>query len=178
MQMTFTPEAASSGRAPRAEHGQTTVLMAALVVLLFALVAGLAAVGSAVVNRSRARTAADAVALAAAAGPDSGAAVAGWYLAQGVEIDVRGAQTWAGAGSSQAAAWSTSETEAPSTAPAVIAIVARAVQLLGRQLTTLDSEGVTVWFTLDDGARFAAVAADLGMCAGQATSTAVAYDLC
>jgi hypothetical protein len=51
-----------------------------------------------------------------------------------------------------------------SVAPAVVAIVARAEQLLGRSLDPVGLEATSVTFTGSAANRFATVAADLGMC--------------
>lgn len=149
----------------RDERGQTTVLMAVVVSLIFGLALALAAMGRAGVSRARARTAADAIALAAATDPQAATDLERWYRETGAAVEVDPNRAWVAIGNSQAAAWAEAHIGQVQVAPAVAAIVERAGQLTGHRFTPIKLQGTSAWFNPTEAALFAAVSAELGMCA-------------
>ncbi len=141
------------------------VLAAGALGLIMAIALAIGLVGIALVDRTNATVAADAVALADAVDSRAGATLADWYERHGYTVDAT--DGWASAlgdrGRARSRAIADREVRV---APVVIAIVARAEQLLGRELTVLHLEDVSVTFTSTSSRHFDAVAAELGMCPG------------
>ena len=149
----------------RYERGQTTVLMAVVVSLIFGLAFALVVMGGAVVSRARARTAADAIALAAVVDPHAAAELGNWYRETGAAVEVDPDRAWVGIDSSQAAAWAEAQIGEVHVAPAVVAIVERAGQLIGHRFAPIKLQGTSAWFNPTEAALFASVSMELGMCA-------------
>jgi hypothetical protein len=154
----------SLGRDPRAESGQIAVLAAFVIGLMVAVAVGIALVGAAMVDRTAATVAADAVALADAVDPAAASSLAGWYQERGYDVRSGNGHAEAVGDAAQARSQATADRELR-VAPVVRAVVARAEQLLGRQLSVLTAEGVSVTFSSASARQFDAVAAELGMCA-------------
>lgn len=161
------------------DRGQTTVLMAVVVMLLLGLAFGIVVVGRAAVDRARARTGADAIALAAAGDPTAAAELGHWYTTtSGADVAVDGDSVWVGVGDSQAAAWASSARGEVRVAPAVVAIIARAGQLLGHEFVPVEIRGRSVWFSAVEAPLFDAVARELGMCPAVQSGAGRGYVLC
>lgn len=163
---------------PGRERGQTTVLLAVVLAAGFGLALVLATLGRAAIDRANARTAADAVALAAVVEPDSSEGLLRWYGEAGIVVDIHSDRVSARIGASQAASWAEPAAEPVVGAPAVVAIVARAGDLTGNRLTPLRIVGTSVWLSPDQAALFASVSRALGMCAVDSTSAIGHYTLC
>jgi len=136
----------------RNDDGQIAVVLAVVIALLAAAIIGLTIIGRAAIDRARAASAADAVALATAQSAPGGQEIAAWYRANGVEVTIDRGGTGDGASigsrrvrassvvgeSTRNAARATSFAEvrpAPiSASPALVAVIARAEQLLGISL--------------------------------------------
>lgn len=148
----------------RAEAGQIAVLAAFVIGLMVAVAVAIALVGAALVDRTSATVAADAVALADAVDPTAASSLAGWYQDRGYDVRSGGGRAEAFGDAAQAQSHAIADRELR-VAPVVRAVVARAEQLLGRQLSVLAAEGVSVTFSTESARQFDAVAAELGMCA-------------
>lgn len=137
----------------RNDGGQIAVVLAVVIALLAAAIIGLTIIGRAAIDRARAASAADAVALATAQSAPGGQEVAAWYRANGVEVTIDRGGTGDGSGSSASGqvrassvvgettrnpARATSFAEVRrgpiSASPALVAVIARAEQLLGMPL--------------------------------------------
>lgn len=147
---------------PSNEDGQIAILAAVVLGLGLLAVLGLAIGARFFVERATASSAADSIALATAADPDAGQIVA---VELGVDAVIRdGGHVEVVVGDVSASARATQESSVD-VAPVLVAVVARAEQLLGVELTPrwVQPRAVRV-----DGAHhdaFAAIAADLGLCA-------------
>lgn len=159
------------------QRGQVSALMAVVLVFVATMAVGFAMVGTAIVERHGATVAADAAALASAGADPSGSQVADWYRAHGVDVQVHAgdSKTALGAGGARSRAVQSGELRV---APAVVAIVARAEQLLGRPLEPIGYEATSVTFAGEAAARFATVAADLQMCTRASRGDQRRFELC
>lgn len=170
--------------AHRDERGQISIVGAILVVVLLGVVYAVAVIGSAMIDRQAAVIAADATALASALGDEAG--VVERYRSEGIEVQaaqgrsdsvvgsVLGPGEWSATASSRAQRDDTLDV-----APALVAVVARAEQVLGRRLAPVLVEGITLELVGADASEFAGVAADLRMCPVMArTPGASAWVLC
>ena len=113
------------------DEGQATIALAGVLALGCFAGLALALVGQAMVHRARARNAADAVALAVVDQAEAATALSDWYLHQGITIEHEADRTIARSGPSQAAAWARVHDVSRQPAPALVAILARAEQLVG-----------------------------------------------
>ncbi len=150
-------------RDARAEAGQIAVLAAFVIGMMVAVTVAIALVGAAMVDRTAATVAADAVALADAVDPAAASSLAGWYQDRGYDVRSLDGQAQALGAEAHAQSQAIAEHELR-VAPVVRAVVARAEQLLGRQLSVLTADGVSVTFSSVSARQFEAVAAELGMC--------------
>lgn len=146
------------------ERGQATIALAGVVALTVLLGLGLAVIAQAMVHRSRARNAADAVALASLAAPAVAADLSDWYQAHGVRIEIGDGHARASSGPSQAVAWAGRGESIGQPAPVVRAIVARAEQLIGTTFLAPRLQGMRVELSAVDASLMQAVAAELGLC--------------
>lgn len=147
----------------RDEGGQVAVLAAFVIALMLMAVVAVGLIGRAIVDRTAATAAADAVALANAVDPSAAEPLARWYEARGYEVTARDGAARASGAEARAHSQAVAEDEVR-VAPVVRAIVARAEQLLGRQLFVVNAEGVSVTFSAPSARDFDAIAAELGMC--------------
>ena len=138
---------------------------------------GVGQLGRVVLERHGATAAADAVALAGAAGDPAAEVVIEWYDHHGVESSELDGRSTATIGRGVARSRAVADGEL-SVAPAVVAIVARAEQLLGRPLDSAAIDGVSVTFAEPAASRFATVAADLRMCLAEVTGNHRRFVLC
>lgn len=167
--------------AKRCEAGQVSVLLAGVLVIALIAVVAIASIGQAMVHRARARSAADAVALASAVDDGDADALAAWYQTRGVTIERAGQQTTARSGPSQAAAWATTIDAQVRTAPALVAIAARAEQLVGFALQPAQWEELAVTYRAADAGVVETVASELGLCVAAEQPSApelVSFELC
>jgi len=149
------------------ERGQVTVLLLAAIVLAAMIAVGLAIVSEAMVHRMRARNAADAVALASASDPAAADTLARWYGQQGVDVSSQTVgRATARSGPSQAAAWAQSSTGTVERSPALVAIMARAEQLLGYEFTALQWHTHQVTVPEPGADLLASIAVELFLCEG------------
>jgi len=153
------------------------------VALLLVMIGGLALMGSSMISRVRAAGAADAVALAHASDPNAGQAVADWYRGQGLAIDVSavgdGVSSAVVVGEpGQAQSWAENQGASVIEAPALVAVVARAGQLIGAPLTPLAIDATTIELSVADDAAVALVAADLNLCRVPFSTTSRLWQIC
>jgi len=162
------------------ERGQTTLLLAGVVAVALLLGVGVALVGDAVVHRMRARAAADAVAVAASIDSAVGTDMAKWYADNNIEVAVtRGPDdavaAHAHSGPSQARSWAAPIEAAPASppSPALVAILARAAQLLGiEELHGATVQGLELVVTVEAIDEVRMVGPDLGLCEAGTPSSA------
>jgi len=154
----------------RTDDGQATIALAG--VLAVACFAGLAValIGHSMVNRASARNAADAVALAVVDDVVAADGLRDWYLDQGVIIDLGADRTTARSGPSQAAAWARLDERRQQPAPVLIAILARAEQLLGLVFHMVRWHEMSFELPVADARQLASVAVDLGLCEPETTA--------
>lgn len=153
------------GERGRREHGQIAVLAAFVLGLMVAVVITVGLIGAAMIDRTAATAAADAVALADVVDPAAGSSLAGWYNARGYDMQVNAGHARASGDPAQAQSQAIAVREL-AVAPVVRAIVARAEQLVGRSLTVVAAQDFTVTFSAESAQHFRAVAAELHMCSG------------
>ena len=146
------------------ERGQIAVVAAGVVALMLLATVAVGVVGFAMIERTAATAAADAVALGDAVDPTAGASLGQWYADRGFQIQASDGRARARGDEAQAESMAVADRELR-VAPVVWAIVARAEQLLGRSLVVDRAEDVTVTFAPGSARAFDAVAAELGMCA-------------
>ena len=146
------------------ERGQATVALVGVIALTALLGLALAVLADAMIHRSRARTAADSVALATAASPEDADAIVSWYGRRGIEVHVDDGASVATSGPAQARAWASTEAASNQPAPVLVAVVSRAEQLLGTTFTGARLHGLRVEVNAGDGARLQTLAAELGLC--------------
>lgn len=154
-------------RCPRSARGnersQATIALLGLIAISLAIAVGLGLIGDAMVHRVRAHGAADAIALAAAIDVDTAHELAARYARADLHAEIAPGYALVTSGPSQAAAWAaTTESAAP--APVMVAVVARAEQLLGRELASARITAVQLDLDTVDGADFSAVAGEFGVC--------------
>jgi hypothetical protein len=125
---------------------------------------GLWLVAEAMLHRAQARTAADAIALAAVVDQSEAESLARWYEGQGVVVEQLGSSTMVRSGPSQAASQASVGESTLATAPALRAIVARAEQLLGVTFPEVQWHPLSVSVPLAWAGDLALVADELGMC--------------
>lgn len=152
------------------ERGNITILAAAIIAILVLLTWGVSKVGVAALERARARTAADAVALAAA----TDSAAANWiqsdYRQRGIETQLSVSSGSEGeiflvdasAGDSSAQARAVREIIEPS--PMMTAVVARASQLVDAELTPVSIKANVLKIRGVDADLFAQVAWEFNIC--------------
>lgn len=159
------------------QRGQVSALMAVVLGLVATMAIGFAIVGAAIVERHGATVAADAAALASTGADPGAGVVADWYRHRGVDLRADGGHSTAafGAGGARSRAVRGDELRV---APAVVAIVARAEQLLGRPLEPVGLEATTVTFAGAAATHFATVAADLHMCGLAPVGDRRSFELC
>jgi hypothetical protein len=150
--------------AERNDAGQATIALAGVLAIAFFAGLALALFGQATVHRARARNAADAVALAAVDDVVAAEALSDWYLDQGVTIEHDGGRAIARSGPSQAAAWATLGDVDQQPAPVLVAILARAEQLVGVVFAAVRWHELSFELQGADARQLAVVAADLGLC--------------
>ena len=163
------------------ERGQATIARVGVLAVACVAMVGLSIVGQAIVHRARARNAADAVALAAAVDQTAADALSDWYLQRNISVEQNNMQTIARSGPSQAAAWASTQRSTTQPAPALIAIVARAEQLVGTTFTPVHWQAIAVTLSDKDAGRMTLVAAELGLCkvpAADITPDATIFKLC
>lgn len=158
------PRGAPSCSAEAGERGQVSVLLVVVVALVMVAAVVLVEVGSAAVHRARARTAADAAALAGAVDRSAAVELGTWYLRSGVDVVGDGGFAQGASGPSRASAWASTAPGEIAVAPAVVAVVSRAAQLLGTDFSGARMRGTSV--TVDGAAADAltTIAAELGLC--------------
>jgi hypothetical protein len=142
---------------------------------------GLSIFGQAIVHRARARNAADAVALAAAVDETAAGVLSDWYFQRNISVEQNQSQTIARSGSSQATAWASTVRATTQPAPALIAIVARAEQLVGSTFSPVQWQAMAVTLVDIEAASMLSVAAELGLCVVSATDTGtdvITFEMC
>lgn len=165
----------------RTERGQTTIALVGVLAVACVAMVGLSIVGQAIVHRARARNAADAVALAAAVDETAADLLSDWYFQRNILVEQKGSQAIARSGPSQAAAWASTQRSTTQPAPALIAVVARAEQLVGIRLTPVRWKAMAVTLSAADAASVRSVAGALGLCEVLATDTepdVTTFELC
>ena len=148
----------------RADRGQVTILLALVLVAVVLLGVAIAIVGDAMIHRAKARTVADAVALASVAEPAVVFDLEAKYRSEGASIELRSDHARVGSGPSQAAAWAEVIAGDVATAPVVRAIVARIEQLRDTRFTTLRWHQHAVELRGADAAIMRSMAGGFGMC--------------
>jgi len=146
------------------DGGQVTILLVGVVLAAAVAIVGLALIAQAMVDRTRARTAADAVALAAAVDELAASEVTDWYQERGAAVSRDGNWALASVGDSRAAAWATTDRTESLRTPALVAIMARANQLLATTIEPEQWDEFAIALSLADAARFRTVAPELGLC--------------
>ena len=139
------------------------------------------AIASAMAHRAHARNAADAVALAAAVDPYAADQLAGWYRQHGAQIITTPGHAQAHSGPSHAAAWADTTVGDRQPAPVLVAIIARAEQLLEIDIVPLNWETSRVTLLPADASALVAIAAELALCPAPTGATYVgaqAFELC
>lgn len=160
------------------ERGQISVLFALCLVLVLALIFGVATAGRVAVERARARTAADAIALAGA-DPAAQLELGTRWAELGVDVVASGDTAHARTGRAQAKAWVRPGAPAVNRSPALVALVARAEQLLGGAPLIPVGWGIdAIVLAPDDAARFAIIAPEFGLCSTLVASGATSFALC
>lgn len=154
----------NSRHAIRGDRGQATIAMAGVLVVIGLSAIAISILAEAMIHRARARTAADAVALAAAVDSAAAADVGSFYAGQGITFDQVGPHTIARSGPSRADAWAALSAASDQPAPVLVAIVARAEQLTGGPFDALRWHRMSLEVPVADAARLRTVAGDLGLC--------------
>jgi len=163
------------------DRGQATILMVGIVALAVVAIVLVSILGQAAIHRARARNAADAIALAAAADQAAAAQLHNWYLQQNISVEYDETRAIARSGPAQAAAWASSGPSSSAPAPALVAIVARAEQLLGTSLASVQWQATAVTVSATDAANLRLVAVELSLCEQPAATTdsgLFRFDLC
>lgn len=162
------------------ERGQVAILMVLVVLVGLLLITGLGLFAQAVVHRARSQSAADAIALAIAGDPDQAPYLIDWYADQGIRTRPGRERTRVNSGPSQAGSRAEGGLTEVSTAPALVAIVARAEQLVGLPISPVRWDGTTIELAPPDADRLALVAAELGLCPGPSVAGTgnLTFELC
>jgi len=167
-----------ANRDARNDCGQVTVLFALVLIVVMIFIAGIAVAGRVAVERARAHTAADAVALASA-DPVAQQELMRRWAEQGAAVRPSSTGAHATSGRAQAQSWVRPDEGSVTRSPALVAIIARAEQLLGgAPLIPLRWHATEIVLSPDDAARFEIVAADFAMCSSSTGSGAVVFALC
>lgn len=160
------------------ERGQVSVLFALCIVVVFGLMVGIATAGRIAVERARARAAADAVALAGA-DPVAQQMLRDRWVKLGAEVEIGPDTALAVSGQAQARAWVLPGAATVQRAPALVALVARAEQLLGGgPLVPIAWGSRSVTLAPDDARRFDLLAVEFGLCRAAAAHGATSFELC
>lgn len=146
------------------ERGQVTLLAAMVLVLVAALAVGIAIAGRVAVDRARAHGAADSVALAGGVSPVQEELVSRALDDNAIEVSVRADGAFATAGLAQARSWASEGGAEITISPALIAIVHRMEQILGREFTVLSWQSDGLIVSAADGVIIAQVASEFGLC--------------
>lgn len=146
------------------ERGQATIALAGVLVIVALSATALALVAEAMVDRERARTAADSVALASAVDGDLATELAAIYRGRGIDVDQVQPFTVASRRPSRAHAWAALVPSDRQPPPVLVAIVARAAQLTGAPFTTVQFTVTGVATGSAEVDRFRSVAAEFGLC--------------
>jgi len=169
------------------ERGQASVAAAGVLAVVALFVVALSLIGQAMVDRSRAQSAADAIALASASATDPDRQRAAddlvdWYESRGIEVRQQGAgQTMVISGPSRADARAGVAQTTTQRTPALVALLARAEQLVGQEITPISWHEFAIALTPEHGQVFVTVATDLGLCevsAPIATPGSRTFELC
>lgn len=171
------------GGAASSEAGQVSILMAVVVALGLVVAGALALMGSAMISRVRAAGAADAVALAHAADPTAGQAVAEWYRDRGMVVSVDPladgmASATVNGDPGRARSWAETSTAEVTSSPALVAVIARAGQLIGTSLNPIAIDSSTVELSPTDTAAIEGVANELRLCRLATTATSTRWQIC
>lgn len=164
----------------RGEAGQVTPLLALVAVFLIGVAVSVATIGRGLVDRRQAVVAADTVALAAVIDPAAADDLAGWYSNYGIAVNHDAAGASATSGEAQARAWAVVESGDVTNSPAIAARMARAEQLIGRELAILRSFDLTVVVSETTAAHLQVVAHELGLCMNVASDVVgeVTFEVC
>lgn len=165
------------------ESGQVSPIVAVLVALAMFAALGLATIGQVWVERVHASAAADAVALASAIDPAEARELANYYRLTGAQVQVEAegsvSRVRVSHNRGHAESWASAKVGAePTISPALIAVIARAEQLVGVTVTPLGWQTDRVILSPGDAAVLAGVAAELGLCDRTWSSTSIALALC
>lgn len=160
------------------ERGQVSLLFALVLVVVLVFAAGMAVAGRVAVERARARTAADAVALAAADPVAQQTLVTRW-AELGADVEPLVDSAHARSGRAQAMSWTAAADASVTRSPALVAIIARAEQILGGDPLVPLSWGVNeLVMTGNDATRFGVVAPDFNMCSRDGPGEATIFAPC
>jgi len=146
------------------QQGQVTVLLAGVIALAMVLMMGIALVGQAMVQRARARNAADAIALAVVTNPTAADQLMDGYRDRGIEVNRDGDRVIASTGSSRAAAWAATAEGEVERSPALVAIVSRAEQLAATEFTEIRWAAFSVSLKPSEAGVLEMFADGLGLC--------------
>jgi len=164
------------------ERGQVTIALAGILVIGLLVSVALAMIGDAMIHRARARTGADAVALAAAVSIEDAADLQAWYETQGVRVQLENhgqrVSAYATSGPSQAKAWAGVTAASVETSPALRAIVARVEQLRGRSMTTVSWQGASVVLQGEDAAVMRSMQAEFRLCSSGSDAAGWRFESC
>ncbi len=162
---------------PPADRGQATVLIALILAATLVVAVLMTAAARHVITRQRAAVAADALALASVQQLDLASEVAAEWSGLSSSAIVPG-QAQVVVEETQARSFAKIVVEPVEAAPAIVAITARAEQLLGRNVDPVKIVGIQAYFTVEMHKLFAQVAPELGMCRASATADLIVYELC
>lgn len=160
------------------DQGQVSVLFAVVLVIAIVFVAGMAGAGRVAIERARARTAADAVALAAD-DPVAQQALVSQWAELGADVEALPDGAHARSGRAQARSWVTTVDAPVARPPAWVAIVARANQILGGEpVVPLRWTATELVMAGDHATRFAVVAPEFGLCSRVHPDAVTIFALC
>lgn len=159
------------------ERGQVAVLAAVLMALMMGIVIAVAMVGQAAIERSNATIAADALALTSVGDSAAHQQAVMWYQNRGFAVDASTGRASITGDQATARSHATTDT-ALRVAPAVVAVLARAGQLVAHEFRPVHADGLTFVLAESDARVFDAVAAELGACRGAGVDGAMQYQLC
>jgi len=164
------------------DRGQTTPLLAVIVVLGGVSALLIAQLGLRAIERAQAQTAADAAALAAAGGGQrAGVRLAEANGAASVDLVIGpgGAEVRVRRGSAWAVARAETDAEA-SLSPAMVAVLARAEAILGRAIRpiSVSDDGRTVVVDPRDGADLEEQSESIGLCRLNSDSDLLGFEVC
>lgn len=162
----------------RAEHGQASVLLVAVIAAALVAVVAFAQLGSRLGDEAAAQAAADSVALATLHGPEPASELAAWYRSAGIAVDVDRGRALATAGDQTARAVATVEVEVSPGQPVFHAVVARVEQLVGASLASARVESDAIVVSHGDAQLLRRVAAEFGLCAQVRRGPTVRFTWC